>query len=80
MSQVPDRSDSNTIRERSGTSDSKLSTAADPAHPEVYRNEIHDYLQDGQTLSFAHGFNVLYGGIAPPEFVDVVLEFAGAYI
>jgi len=46
---------------------------ADPAQPEVYRNQIHDQLREGQTLSFAHGFNVLYGGIAPPEFVDVVL-------
>lgn len=61
------------IEEATERSDVVHMLIADPAQPEVYRNQIHDQLREGQTLSFAHGFNVLYGGIEPPEFVDVVL-------
>jgi ketol-acid reductoisomerase len=46
---------------------------ADPAQPEVYAAEIHANLKPGATLSFAHGFNVLYGAILPPKDVNVVL-------
>ena len=46
---------------------------ADPAQPAVYRNEIHHNLKPNATLSFAHGFNVLYGAVKPPEDVNVVL-------
>ena len=46
---------------------------ADPAQPSVYRESIHKNLKPGATLSFAHGFNVLYGAIQPPKDVNVVL-------
>ncbi len=46
---------------------------ADPAQPSVYREFIHKNLKPNATLSFAHGFNVLYGAIQPPPFVNVVL-------
>ncbi len=46
---------------------------ADPAQPGVYREQIHANLQEGQALSFVHGFNVLYGTIKPPRNVDVIL-------
>jgi ketol-acid reductoisomerase len=46
---------------------------ADPAQPAVYREFIHQNLKPGATLSFAHGFNVLYGAILPPKNVNVVL-------
>jgi ketol-acid reductoisomerase len=46
---------------------------ADPAQPSVYREFIHTNLKPNATLSFAHGFNVLYGAIQPPPFVNVVL-------
>jgi ketol-acid reductoisomerase len=46
---------------------------ADPAQPEVYTASIHKNLKEGSTLSFAHGFNVLYGAIIPPKNVNVVL-------
>ncbi len=36
-----------------------------------------DYTSD-KRLAFAHGFNVLYGGIEPPDFVDVVLYVPNA--
>ena len=46
---------------------------ADPAQPSVYREFIHQNLRPNATLSFAHGFNVLYGAIQPPPNVNVVL-------
>ena len=46
---------------------------ADPAQPQLYRDEIAPHLRAGQTLCFCHGFNVLYGQIAPPRDVNVVL-------
>jgi ketol-acid reductoisomerase len=45
----------------------------DPAQPPVYYESIHQHLRAGQTLSFAHGFAVLYGTIRPPKDIDVVL-------
>lgn len=45
----------------------------DPAQPAVYYQSIHNNLKPGSTLSFAHGFNVLYGSIVPPDNVNVVL-------
>jgi len=46
---------------------------ADPAQPEVYNVSIRDNLKPNATLSFAHGFNILYGAIIPPRDVNVVL-------
>jgi ketol-acid reductoisomerase len=46
---------------------------ADPAQPSVYKDSIKKNLKPGCTLSFAHGFNVLYGIIQPPKDVNVVL-------
>ena len=46
---------------------------ADPAQPSVYKESIHKNLKPNSTLSFAHGFNVLYGAIQPPKNVNVVL-------
>ncbi len=46
---------------------------ADPAQPSVYKESIHKNLRPNTTLSFAHGFNVLYGAIQPPASVNVVL-------
>ncbi|MFC1961368.1 ketol-acid reductoisomerase [Chloroflexota bacterium] len=46
---------------------------ADPAQPAVYEREIRANLKPNCTLSFAHGFNILYGAIIPPKDVNVVL-------
>lgn len=45
----------------------------DPATPEAYKKHIHAHLRKGQTLSFGHGFAVLYGTVIPPEFVNVTV-------
>lgn len=46
---------------------------ADPAQPEVYDRSISANLSPGNTLVFAHGFNVLYGLIQPSKEVNVGL-------
>ena len=44
----------------------------DTVQPSVY-NAIVDELEPGNTLQFAHGFNIHYGQIEPPEDVDVTM-------
>jgi ketol-acid reductoisomerase len=39
----------------------------------IYENEILPNLKEGNILAFAHGFNIHFGQIVPPEFVDVVM-------
>jgi ketol-acid reductoisomerase len=43
----------------------------DHLQADVYNAEIGPNLQAGNTLMFAHGFNIRYGQINPPEGVDV---------
>jgi ketol-acid reductoisomerase len=45
----------------------------DTAQPKVYREEIAPNLKPGSALLFAHGFNVHFGQIQPPENVDVIM-------
>jgi ketol-acid reductoisomerase len=40
---------------------------------DVYVAEIEPYLKKGQTLLFAHGYNIHYKVIQPPEFINVIL-------
>jgi ketol-acid reductoisomerase len=47
--------------------------APDTAQPALYREAIRPYLRPADMLLFAHGFNVRYGTIEPPPFVDVAL-------
>ena len=46
---------------------------ADPAQPAVYEKSVVANLAKGNTLVFAHGFNVLYGLIQAPKEVNVAL-------
>ena len=39
----------------------------------IYENGVRDNLRPGMTLSFAHGFNVHFKEIVPPDFVNVVM-------
>ncbi|MBW1712983.1 MAG: ketol-acid reductoisomerase [Deltaproteobacteria bacterium] len=45
----------------------------DPPQPAIYDKYVAPTLKKGQTLLFAHGFNVHYGQIRPPDFLDVVM-------
>lgn len=45
----------------------------DEKQAKMYSEDIAPYLREGMTLAFAHGFNVHYGQIVPPENVNVVM-------
>ena len=45
----------------------------DEFQKDVYLKEIEPNLKEGKILSFAHGFNIRFGLIKPPGFVDVVM-------
>ncbi len=45
----------------------------DEFQAEIYKNDVAPNLKAGDMLMFAHGFNVHYGLITPPEDVDVTM-------
>ncbi|UXD21400.1 ketol-acid reductoisomerase [Ignicoccus pacificus DSM 13166] len=45
----------------------------DMAQPEIYEKYIEPNLKEGDALVFAHGFNIHFGLIKPPKYVDVVM-------
>ncbi len=45
----------------------------DMVQPEVYKKQVKDNLKEGAMLMFAHGFNIHYNQIVPPETVDVAM-------
>ena len=45
----------------------------DTIQPAVYRAEILPNLEEGNALAFAHGFNIHFNQIVPPNYVDVFL-------
>lgn len=45
----------------------------DEKQPAVYKEEIEPGLEPGNALVFAHGFNIHFSQIVPPEHVDVFL-------
>ena len=61
-----------TPREAAERADVVSVLVPDTVQPAVFE-EIEPALKDGDTLQFAHGFNVHYSQIEPPEGVDVTL-------
>jgi ketol-acid reductoisomerase len=45
----------------------------DPAQRGLYKEAIEPNLQQGDALFFAHGFNIRFGYVTPPDFVDVAM-------
>ncbi len=45
----------------------------DETQAAIYAAEVAPHLQTGDTLAFAHGFNIVYGFITPPADVDVIM-------
>lgn len=62
-----------TIADAAARSDFMLIMLPDEIAPRLYLDQIAPHLQKGDTLVFASGFNVAFGFIEPPAFVDVVL-------
>ncbi len=62
-----------TVKEAAEAADFVMILLPDERQKQVYEEEIKDALKDGDALVFAHGFNVHFGQITPPENVDVFL-------
>ena len=45
----------------------------DEKQAKLYKESIEPNLEEGKALVFAHGFNIHYGQITPPPFVDVFM-------
>tara|TARA_B100001123_G_scaffold449691_1_gene616107 strand:+ start:59 stop:1066 length:1008 start_codon:yes stop_codon:yes gene_type:complete len=55
------------------SSDLSMVLVPDQDAPEVYEKDIKSNLREGDMLLFAHGFNIHYGQITPPDNVDVAM-------
>ena len=60
-----------TVEKAADWADVIMILAPDTAQPKIYQESILPYLTAGKTLMFAHGFNIRFGTITPPEGVDV---------
>ncbi len=60
-----------TVAEAAQAADFLMILLPDTVQGKVYADSIKPHLRQGQTLMFAHGFNILYGQIIPPPHVDV---------
>ncbi len=59
------------VSEAAKQSDVIMVLCPDTTQPDVYKNSIEPNLLPGKTLMFAHGFNIHYKTIIPPNTVDV---------
>ncbi len=62
-----------TVAEAAQTADLLMILLPDEVQKTVYSNEIRPHLKAGKVLAFAHGFNIHFGQVVPPEDVDVVM-------
>jgi len=60
-----------TPREAAEGADIVMILTPDTGQARLFREEIRPQLRPGDTLMFAHGFNIRFGTIEPPEGVDV---------
>ncbi len=70
---IEDGLDVYTVKEAAKQADMIQILLPDESQGAVYRAEIAPYLEEGNVLSFSHGFNIHYGQIVPPENVDVTM-------
>lgn len=61
------------VSEAAKSSDLIMMLIPDEKQRQVYEESVRDNLNDGDSLVFAHGFNINFNQITPPEFVDVFM-------
>ncbi len=62
-----------TVDEAAKKADIVAMLIPDTVQPAVYNKFIHENLDEGDMLMFAHGFNIHYNQIIPPSYVDVTM-------
>ena len=61
------------VAEAAQAADVVMILLPDEVQKTVYKNEIEPHLTEGKVLAFAHGFNIHFGQIVPPDTVDVMM-------
>jgi ketol-acid reductoisomerase len=61
------------IRDASAKGNMVMVLIPDPQQPDVFESEIEPTLSRGKALTFAHGYNIHFKDIIPPEDVDIVM-------
>jgi ketol-acid reductoisomerase len=61
------------MAEAAQAADLVMMLVPDQNHREVYLDQVGPGLKEGDTLLFAHGFNIHFGQVVPPPFVDVAM-------
>ena len=62
-----------TVADAAKKADVIMILVPDEQQSRVYKESIEPNLAEGKTLAFAHGFNIHFQQIAPPEDVDVIM-------
>ncbi len=62
-----------TTLEAANKGDIVLMLMPDMAQPTVWEEEVSLAMKPGKALQFAHGFNIHFDQIKPPEYVDVIM-------
>ena len=62
-----------TVAEAAQEADILMILINDENQAAMYQKDIAPYIHEGQALAFAHGFNIRYKRIVPPEGVDVFM-------
>ena len=62
-----------TPREAAADAEIIMMLTPDETQAHIYYSEIHESMTAGKVLAFAHGFNIHYNQIEPPEDVDVIM-------
>ena len=62
-----------TVAEAAKWGDIVMMLINDEVQADVYKKDIAPYLEEGNALAFAHGFNIRYKQIVPPTGVDVFM-------
>lgn len=62
-----------TVDEAAKKADVIMVLLPDEKQADVYKKHIAPHLTEGKVLAFAHGFNIHFGQIVPPENVDVIM-------
>ena len=62
-----------TVSEATKNADLIMLLVNDEKMPQIYVENVAPHLTEGKTLAFAHGFNIHFKQICPPENVDVIM-------
>ncbi|MGD0969151.1 MAG: ketol-acid reductoisomerase [Candidatus Aquilonibacter sp.] len=68
-----DRIDAQTVEHAVSIADIVMVLAPDEEHGALYMRAIHEHLNSGAYLAFAHGFSIHFGTVVPPKTVNVFM-------